>query len=113
MDWARLIPGDAPALRSTVREAAQSVKSKEFVVTNVCEMSLEARTLPNNAFASLIPGPLQGRLAWRWLRSTTADFALVGLDWLFIGAFLAFFPQMRVFEAALVRMSLLGIAVLH
>ena len=66
----------------------------------------------------LLPGPLQSRMAWRWVRSIAADFALVALNWLLIGAaqvpLRGVFPHVRVFEyAAGAPVSLLGIALLH
>ena len=72
----------------------------------------------NEAFSFLVPGPLQGRTAWRWLRSTTADFALVGLDWLLIGALLlatrSVLPSLLyVWLGAGAPASLLGIGLLH
>jgi exopolysaccharide biosynthesis polyprenyl glycosylphosphotransferase len=70
----------------------------------------------DNALALLMPGPLQNRTAWRWLRSTAADFVLVGLNWLLTGALLVplrtFLPHARGFAAAAPG-PLLGIAVLH
>ena len=57
-------------------------------------------------------------MAWRWVRSTAADFALVALNWLLLGALLVplrvLFPHVRSFEyAAGAPVSLLGIALLH
>lgn len=66
----------------------------------------------------LLPAPFQSRNAWRWFRAVTADFALVILNWLLIGALLvplrSFFPRVRLFSyAAGSPASLVGIAVLH
>ena len=57
-------------------------------------------------------------MAARWLRSTAADIALVGLDWLLLGALLVplhrAFPQVQVFGYTAGRpFALLGIAALH
>jgi exopolysaccharide biosynthesis polyprenyl glycosylphosphotransferase len=65
-----------------------------------------------------MPRPLQSRMAWRWVRYTAADFALVALNWLSIGALLVplrmWFPHVRTFAyAAGAPGSLLGIALLH
>jgi exopolysaccharide biosynthesis polyprenyl glycosylphosphotransferase len=73
---------------------------------------------PANALTLLIPGPLQNRMAWKWVRATAADFALVTLNWLLIGALLvplrALFPRVWSFGyAAGAPVSLLGIALLH
>jgi len=56
--------------------------------------------------------------AWKWLRSITADFAVVGLNWLLIGALLVpmrgLFPRVWAFKyASGAPASLLGIAVLQ
>ena len=116
VDWARLIPGEAPAAPGR-RKPPQSVREREFG-ENVSEISSAPASRPRNALVLLMPRPLQSRMAWRWLRSTTADFALVGLNWLLIGALLVplrlFFPRVAVFRyAAGAPLSLLGLAVLH
>ncbi len=65
-----------------------------------------------------MPRPLQDRTALRWVRATATDFALVGVNWLLLGAMLvplrALFPQARTFEYAVgAPVSLLGVALLH
>lgn len=65
-----------------------------------------------------MPGPLQQRTAQRWVRSTAADFALVTLNWLLIGALMVplrmLFPHVRIYRyAAGTPVFLLGIALLH
>jgi exopolysaccharide biosynthesis polyprenyl glycosylphosphotransferase len=72
----------------------------------------------DNGLMFLMPGPLQDRTAWRWVRCTAADFALVALNWLSIGALLVplrvWFPHVRTFAyAAGAPGSFLGIALLH
>jgi len=74
--------------------------------------------VPGKALALLLPGPMQGRMARGWVRLVAADFALVGVNWLLLGALLVplhrMFPQVRLFVYAAGRpFSLLGIAVLH
>jgi exopolysaccharide biosynthesis polyprenyl glycosylphosphotransferase len=71
-----------------------------------------------NALSLLMPSPLQNRTAGRWVRATAADFALVALNWLLIGALLVplrvLFPHVRTFGyAAGTPVFLLGIALLH
>ena len=73
---------------------------------------------PESALGLLLPAPLQNRRALHWLRATAADFALIGLNWLLIGALLMvlrrFLPPMELQAyAADAPISLLGIAVLH
>ena len=116
VDWARLIPGEAPAGPGK-RKPPQPVRERELA-ENVSEISSALASRPRNALLSLVPRPLQSRTAWRWLRSTTADFALVGLNWLLLGALLVplrlFFPHVAAFRyAAGAPLSLLGLAVLH
>ena len=66
----------------------------------------------------LAPHPLLTRNARKWLTCTLADFSLVAVNWLLLGAVLVplrtAFPNIRVFRyAAGAPFSLLGIAVLH
>jgi len=116
VDWARLIPGEAP-FRSGGKKPAQSVKP--CTPGKVSETAKDVGpSMPENALTLLLPGPLQGRAGKRWVRSMTADFALVALNWLFIGALLVplriLFPQSRLFDyAAGAPVSLFGIALLH
>jgi len=112
----RLIPGEAPALR-VGKKLPRSVKPAEVEAENLAEMPRPEPAHPSdNALALLLPGPLQNRTAWKWLRSTAADFVLVGLNWLLTGALLAplrtLFPHMRAFAAGTPG-SWLGMAVLH
>ena len=71
-----------------------------------------------NALTLLMPGPLQSRMAWRWVRAMAADFALVALNWLLIGAaqvpLRRCFPMCGLFDYdGRAPVSLLGIACLH
>jgi hypothetical protein len=85
VDWARLIPGETPAFRREGKKPAQSVKP--FASEKVSEIATEvAASAPSNAVTLLLPGPLQSPMAWKWVRSMAADFALVALNWLLIGA---------------------------
>ncbi len=117
VDWARLIPGESPTFRGDGKKPVQSVRPlrKE----RVSEIALEAPArVPVNALTLLLPGPLQRPMAGRWVRSMAADFALVALNWLSIGALLVplrvWFPHVRTFGFAVgAPVSLLGIALLH
>lgn len=115
--WARLIPGQAAVLQQSARKPVQSIRPPS--AADVTEMATPTvADSPGHVLASLIPRPLQGRTAHKWLRSTAADFALVGVNWLLIGALLVplrqAFPQIRTFHfASGSPFSLLGIALLH
>jgi exopolysaccharide biosynthesis polyprenyl glycosylphosphotransferase len=117
VDWARLIPGETPAFRGDGKKPVRSVKG--YSSEKVSEIAPEAAAgTQQNALTFLLPGPLQGRMAWNWLRSTATDFTLVALDWLLIGAVLvplrALYPDVRLFAyASGAPVSLLGIALLH
>ncbi len=116
VDWARLIPGDAPAFRGG-KKPAQSVKLRP--PEKMPAMANEAAaSAPENGLALLMPGRMQGRSAWLWMGSMAADFALVALNWLLIGALLVplrrLFPHVLLFEyAARAPFFLLGTAFLH
>jgi exopolysaccharide biosynthesis polyprenyl glycosylphosphotransferase len=63
-------------------------------------------------------GSLASPLAWKWIRLATADFTLVGVNWLLIGAVLVplreIFPDVWLFRFAEGKpISLLGIAILQ
>ncbi len=97
VDWARLIPGENP-FRSGGKKPNQSVRS--CTQQKVSEIAREAAAKqPESALTLLMPGPLQSRMAERWVRCMAADFALVSLNWLLIGALLVplriLFPQVR------------------
>jgi len=117
MDWGRLIPGGTPGFRAGEKKPARPVKpcSSE----KVTEMMTEAAaSTPLSARSFLLPGLMQSRLAGRRLRSIAADFALVMLNWLLIGALEVplreLYPHVRLFgDAAGSPSSLLGIAILH
>jgi len=116
LDWARLIPGETPALSRGQKRPMPSVSG-----VPPSESLLSPTNTPREAGKALdllIPSPLRGRLALRWTRSVAADAALVGLNWLLLGALLvplhARFPQVHLFTYAAGRpLFLLGIGVLH
>jgi len=116
-DCARLIPGAAPAFRKGEKKPAQSVRP--FSSEKIASISANAgASASEEALGLFVPRPMQGRMALQCLRSIAADFALVGLDWLLLGALLvplhSMYPGVRVFGyAAGVPLSLLGIGVLH
>src|SRR5580698_328567 len=117
VDWARLIPGETPAFIGGGKKPAGSVRlATSEKVSPIATEGVE--TVPANALALFMPGPLQSRMALKWARSTAADFALVALNWLSIGALMVplrtVFPHVRLFRyAAGAPVFLLGIALLH
>jgi len=116
VDWARLIPGEAPAFKADRKKPVQSVR--RFASEEAIETRESSTSVKRKALALLVPRPLQGRTAGRWARWVTTDVALVGLDWLLLGALLVplhrVFPQVQVFGFAAGRpFSLLGIGMLH
>lgn len=116
-DWARLIPGGTSAIRDGAKKPPRTVRP--FASEKVSEIATEIAASPSeNPLQLLLPSPLQSRMARRWVRSIAADFALVTLNWLLIGAaqvpLRGLFPHVRLFEyAAGAPVSLLGIALLH
>jgi exopolysaccharide biosynthesis polyprenyl glycosylphosphotransferase len=116
-EFARLIPGEIAAIRNGVRKPAAAVKKLgQGRPRTVTEISGAAGRESKLAF--LLPSPMRSRNAWNWVRSVSADLALVMLNWLLIGALLVpmrmVFPHRRVFSyAAGAPFFLLGVALLH
>ena len=117
VDWSRLIPGGTSAFHAGEKKRARP--ARPLATERVSEIATEAiARVTGNALVLLLPGPLQGEMAGIWLRSIAADFALVALNWLLIGALQVplrvLFPHVRLFAyAAGAPVSLLGIALLH
>lgn len=114
-EWARLIPGDGPAFHGNGKKPPRSVKPLAFEDIGAPHSTKRA---PHRAWALIAPSPLQSRMAGEWLRSMSADWALVALNWLLVGALLvplrAVFPRVWSFGyAAGAPVVLLGIALLH
>lgn len=117
--WARMIPGELPFRRKKPPQPVRQVESAaESAADKVAATAAVGQTGPRAAgLALLLPGPLLKRTGRRWARSTAADFALVVLNWLLLGALLVplrtLFPQIRVFGYdSGAPASLLGIALL-
>ena len=117
LNWARLIPGELPAVRRGQKKGPRAVKSAG--VGNVATIQA-ARGIHggHDVLKLFVPRPMQSRAAWSWVKATASDFALVELNWLLIGALLVplrhAFPFIRVlaFDAGRPG-SLLGIGLLH
>lgn len=117
VDFARLIPGEMPS-RVGPRKPPRSVGlESECAAKNVATISPSFSTAPAKTVLSLAPGPLQSRMAWQWVTATVADFLLIGLNWLLLGALLIplreLFPLIRLSAYGAVPVSLIGIGVLH
>jgi len=115
-DWSRLIPGATPAFVSQRRKPPQSARS--FPEKAAVDFQQQAGPLRENKLAFLVPRPLNSQAGRPCLRSVAADFALVGLNWLAVGALLVplrhLFPFVWSFGyAAGSPASLLGVAVLQ
>jgi exopolysaccharide biosynthesis polyprenyl glycosylphosphotransferase len=115
--FARLIPGETNAIRKGARKPPSSVRNGW--VESLCNLAeIPGATQHHDNLAFLLPVPMRTRNAWKWLRSVSADFALVMLDWLLLGAVLVplriAFPQRWVFRyAAGAPTFLIGVALLH
>ena len=106
----RLIPGDEALPRRWEKKPARSVGTTAEV--GVWPQRKRER------LTVLMPSPLQGRMALRWVRSMAADCALVALNWLVVGAALVplrmMFPRVALFGyAAGAPNRVLGMALLH
>jgi len=115
--WGRLIPGGTAERlnkgKKPVRSTGPTAAEKISEISSGAVGSKQESTL-----SLLLPGPLQSRTARKWVRSMAADFALVAVNWLLIGALQVplreVFPRVRLFQyAAGSPRSLLGIALLH
>jgi exopolysaccharide biosynthesis polyprenyl glycosylphosphotransferase len=116
VEWARLIPGENPAIHQHTKKGPKSVQASGLQAEFPPAFGEVAH--PQRRLAVLKPQPLQSPVASRWLRSMGADWALVSLNWLIVGAALVplreLFPRVWSFRyAAGAPLSLLGIAVLH
>jgi len=117
VEWARLIPGEVPHPGPNARKPPLSVRA--FALQKIVPL---AQPAPPQADSSpwdwLLPGPMLIRGSWRSVRAIAADFALIALNWLLVGALLVplhlLFPRVRSFGYAAGSPNfILGIAVLH
>lgn len=114
-EWARLIPGERPASHKGKRKRLRPVKPFALEQAAAAARAGEQTT---ERSATLVPAPVQSRRGGRWLRSLAADWALVTLNWLLVGALLVplrmIFPRTTFFEYATgAPLPLLGLAVLQ
>ena len=83
--WARLIPGEIRARVRGRKKPAGSVRP--FPLENPSDPKTTAEPI-ETARGWLLPAPLQSRAAEAWVKSILADWALVTLNWLALGALL-------------------------
>jgi exopolysaccharide biosynthesis polyprenyl glycosylphosphotransferase len=122
---ARLIPGDAQRLAGKIKgRIALGGKKPMQTATPLAQEKLiampevDSSSPLQNALSFLLPAPLARRRGSVCLRAILADFTLVGLNWLLVGAMLVplrqLFPRVRLFKYdAGSPGSLLGVALLH
>jgi exopolysaccharide biosynthesis polyprenyl glycosylphosphotransferase len=112
VEWARLIPGVAPAFPVNRKKPPQSVRPTFPYPSVPLGEFTQARklTLSQMAIELLLPSPVRSQRSRNWVRLVSADFAFVGLNWLLVGA-----VWFRARHAAGIPApsSLLGIALLH
>jgi len=112
-EWAaRLIPGVGAQFRGSLKKPPRSVRPQfEFPAEEAWPAPADAatKTFSEAALGLIVPGPWEIRDGGRWLRLMAADFTLVGLNWLFVGAASLFSRPME----PLASSRLLGIALLH
>ena len=115
VECARLIPGAMAHFRENAKKPPGTVRPfgnpGPDLVPPLDGCSRE------NPLTLLLPFPLLSR-GGPWVRSVVSDFALVGLNWLLVGAALVplrhLFPRIRIFDyAAGTPAFLLGLALLH
>ena len=115
VDWARLIPGQTP-LSWHGKKRPQSVRV--CTSKDLWGNASQSEMMPRSRLALLEPRPLRSRMACKWLWSMAADWVLVALNWLIVGAALVplrgLFPRVWSFGyAAGAPISLVGVAILH
>jgi exopolysaccharide biosynthesis polyprenyl glycosylphosphotransferase len=115
-DWARLIPGEAPFPGHGKKKRPQSVRPGTS--TGQEANGSPSIMIQRSRLATLEPCPLRSRMGCKWLRSMIADWVLVALNWLMVGAILVplreLFPRVWSFGyAAGEPLSLVGLAMLH
>lgn len=85
-ECARLIPGEVPALRPTVKKPPQSVRP--IALANKEREQVDPAGVAWNPVTLLVPRPLRGRSGWESLWSIGTDCGLITLNWLLLGAVL-------------------------
>ena len=110
-EWARLIPGERPAIKRAAKKPPQSVRLVEGSSEPV------AKTVENDALASLLPSPLRGGRAKEWLQAVTLDFSLIAVNWFLLGGMATllhpFASKLSLQAIAWSPVLLLGLSVLH
>ncbi len=114
--WPRLIPGEiGKPMQARQRKGPQSVRTGAGEFGLVSKANIGSR---KGVKGLLLPRPLQSRFANQWIWSMSADFALITVSWLLMGALLSVLrselANVRWFELGeMAAVSLLGLAMLH
>lgn len=123
IDWAaRLIPGSEAAFNGTRRKPPKSEKfrAQNEIWDAANPGHVGAFSLGEKVGELLLPNPMVSRAGSGWKRSLAADFALIGLAWLLVGA-LSTALRHVIYPTGVLRFSgspqsassLLGIALAH
>jgi exopolysaccharide biosynthesis polyprenyl glycosylphosphotransferase len=117
--WARMIPGESPFRGKKLPQSVRQIQSAtQVAATKVAPIAVDGRMPEHSSGLSFfLPAPLLKKTGRRFARTAAADFALVALNWLLLGALLVplrtLFPQIHVFGYdSGAPASLLGIALL-
>ena len=110
-----MIPGEAPVSRASRKKPPRSVGA--LAAISIWHKT-PAQSRSSQGLPFWVPSPLLSRVGKKWLRSIAADYALIALNWLLIGALLVplrmLYPRVRIFAyAAGTPIWLLGNALLH
>jgi exopolysaccharide biosynthesis polyprenyl glycosylphosphotransferase len=99
--FARLIPGEITAIQDGARKSPFLRNSVREERTAVAKMPRIAAR--EDKFSFLLPPPMRGPHAWKWLRVVSVDLALVTLNWLVIGGLLVALRSLFPYERLLPR----------
>lgn len=115
--FARLIPGEITAIRNGARKPPSSVRSR-IPEKRATVAEMPAVIAREDRLAFLLPPPMQGPDAWKWLRAVSLDLVLITFNWLLVEGLLtalrSFFAETRfVMAGAEEPMFLLGTGLLQ
>ncbi len=115
-ECARLIPGDTPSFRPMARNRAPA-NGPFAVEKELVSPAHGGADISGHALRMFVPGPLQGRMGMRWLKSTAIDFTLVVLSWLILATALPWLRHLSSLSGSggvtHIPVPLLGAALVH